>query len=920
MSTRTIVVDFQVANPESVEAAIGGFADKVKAAQERATQRRRGAPDVDEESGVRRIAELKEREQVKLESKLSLLREKAAQQQLRIEERERLNLNSKLSLLREKAAQQQAVREERAGLQRVSKEERTRLSLERKVAREAEREAKKAAREVERERLAGERRIAREAKAAAREQARERAAVSRQATGLVRRGLNAPFGFVAGAGRMAAGVIAGGLALGGSAGIYDSLRAGIDAERKAIALVNSTDGAVTKEQLMSRSGAIARETGFSQAKAIEGVSSFVAKTGDIDTAMKNWENFAKIARATDSEIGDIADAAADLSAKFDIKSVEDMKQAFAGLVQQGKEGAFELKDMAEQFPRIGAAARNFGWSGTRGLSQLGGLAQIARQSTPGSEEAATSVENFFNQLQVKNADLEKGKFGRRFSIYNKAGDQRSGVKDLEELAPELIDSVKGNTGKLLKILDIRGMRAIASLNSVYNDTIGKTKGTDTEKRTAAMAAVRTEITRRVDTKAANGMLDTDYQRAQGGSGEQLGRIVEDLRVEFARKLLPVLQEAVPKFRELIPALVDLTNQFVQAAPAIVDVISKLGTLGLQFANWAATNPIGAALALVSASIIKAVAVNAISSAVGSLVANVTTASTSMATVAAALGPIALALAAFGLALAFANKAADEERRNTETESDVKLGDFARRYLQDEGDTPETRKKLATVKEEIQNSTPEQYSPETKRFVKAYVSGSAIDQTQELFGMDPLDEVDREKIVRGIEGAEKASETFRPHQIKKQRLSDEEAWSMGIDPSTLKYDEQPIDPVIEKQIREDYGDTEVADRLIEAARPLSLQDIVPEMRGNSPPKEVPDLFTGDLQQDTMRLRDVRRAGGLPLEATETSANGDSVDVLAKLVEIAPLLKEAAEAQRKSAEDLRSAARAARDGFQPNRTFK
>jgi len=920
MSTKTITVDFTVANAESVEAAIGGFSDKLKAAQERATQRRRGTPDGDEESGVRRLEQFREREQVKLDSKLTLLREKAAQQQLTFEERDRLRVDNKLALSREKFAQQQAVREERSSLQRVSKEDRTRLAIERKVAREAEREGKKAAREVERERLAGEKRIAQEAKAAARAEARERTAVSRRATGIVRHGLNAPFGLAAGAGRMAAGVIAGGLALGGSAGIYDSVRAGIDAEKKAIALVNSTDGAVTKDQLMSRSSAIARETGFSQSEAIGGVAQFVSKTGDIDTAMRNWENFAKIARATDSEIGDIADAAADLSAKFDIKSVEDMKQAFAGLVQQGKEGAFELKDMAEQFPRIGAAARNFGWSGTRGLSQLGGLAQIARQSTPGSEEAATSVENFFNQLQVKNADLEKGKFGQRFSIYNKAGDQRSGVKDLEELAPQLIDSVGGNTGKLLKILDIRGMRAIASLNSVYNDTVQATKGTDKEKRTAAMTAVRAEITRRVDTRAANGMLDTDYARAQGATGDGLDRLVEDLRTEFGKKLLPVLQEAIPEFRELIPTVVDLTDKFVQAAPAIIDALAKLGMLGASFAQWAAENPVQAALSLVSAGIVKAVAINAISNAVGGLVSNVVTASTSMGSVSAALGPLAIALAAFGLALAFANKAADEGRRNTETESDVKLGDFARRYLQEEGDTPQTRKKLATVKDEIQNSVPEMYSPETKRFVKAYVGGSVIDQTQSLLGMDPLDEVDREKIVRGIDGAEEASKAFRPHRIQKQRLSDEEAWSMGIDPASLKYDEQPVDPVIEKQIRENYGDTEVADRLIEAARPLSIQDLVPEMRSNNPPKEIPDAFTGNLEHDAMRLRDTRRAGGLPLEATETSANGDSVDALAKLVEIAPLLKEAAEAHRKSAEDLRSAARAARDGFQPNRTFK
>jgi TP901 family phage tail tape measure protein len=879
MATRTITVDFSVANVESVDAAIGGFTRKLEAAQQRGTARRRGTPDGDEEAGAKRLAAFREREAVRLESKLTLLREKASQQQ--------------------------AAREERAGMARLSKEERAKIASERKLAKEIEREQKKAAREVEKERIAGERRVAREQKAAARELAREqkasereRVALSRRVAGVTRHGLNAPFGLAAGAGRMATGIIAGGLALGGSAGIYDSLRAGIDAERRAIALVNSTDGAVTKDQLMSRSGAIARETGFSQTEAIGGVAQFVSKTGDIDTAMRNWENFAKIARATDSEIGDIADAAADLSSKFDIKSVEDMKQAFAGLVQQGKEGAFELKDMAEQFPRIGAAARNFGWSGTRGLSQLGGLAQIARQSTPGSEEAATSVENFFNQLQVKNVDLERGKFGRRFSIYNKAGDQRSGVKDLEELAPELIDSVGGNTGKLLKILDIRGMRAIASLNSIYNDTIGKTQGTDTEKRAAAMTAVREEITRRVDTRAANTMLDTDYARAQGGTGENIDRVIEDLRTEFGQKLLPVLQEAVPRFRELIPTLVDLTDKFVQTAPAIVDVVSKLGTLGLSFAKWATDNPLEAAIALVSAGIIKAVAVNAISSAVGSLIASAGLASVGLTGVSLATGPFLVALATLGLALYGVHKLISgskyDDRRNG-TVSDVHLGKYAKKYLDEHGDTPETRKALEKVKDEVQNARPEAYSEETKKFVGAYVNPDPFRQLQQTAGMDPLDELDREKIIDGIEGAQKAREAFNPKRPERAQLTELEALSMGIDPATLGIESTIFapEPDLSGVYRRDFANETGA---------LSLQDVVGDWRRREPAPEMNPFLEPEPETFQTRTAAARREDESRI--TESAS---------KFAEVAPVLKAAAD-------DLRTAARAARDGFQPNRTFK
>lgn len=884
MASRTITVDFSVANVESVDAAIGGFTRKLEAAQDRASRRRRGTPD-DGESQARRLATLREREEIRLESKLALMREKAAQQQ--------------------------AAREERAGMQRLSKEERAKLTAERKLARDIEREQKKAAREVEKERIAGERRVAQQARAEARSLAREqrntereRTAFARRVSGVTRQGLNMPFGLAAGAGRMATGIIASGLAIGGSAGIYDSLRAGVNAERRAIALVNSTDGEVTKEQLMSRSGAIARETGISQTEAIEGVASFVAKTGDIQTAMANWENFAKIARATDSAIGDIADAAADLSAKFDIKSVEDMRQAFAGLVQQGKEGAFELKDMAEQFPRIGAAARNFGWSGTRGLAQLGGLAQIARQSTPGSEEAATSVENFFNQLQVKNVQLEQGKFGRKFSIYNKPGDQRSGVKSLEELAPELIDAVGGNTGKLLKVLDIRGTRAIASLNSIYNDTIAKTEGTDKEKRTAAMAAVRAEITSRVDTTAATSMLDTDYSRASGGTGEKLDRVVEDLRVEFGRKLLPVLQEAVPRFRELIPTLIDLTDKFVQAAPAIVDVVSKLGILGLSFTKWAADNPLKAALTLVSAGIVKAVAVNAISNAVGSLVTSAGLASAGLTGVSLATAPFLLALATLGLGIYAVHKLISgskfDDRRNG-TVSDVHLGKYAKKYLDEHGDTPETRATLEKVKDEVQHSSVENYSEETKKFVSAYVGADPFRQLQQFAGMDPLDELDRSKIVDGIDGAQKAREAFNPPRPERTQLTELEALSMGFDPATLGIQPTIFAPEPAPESAPSLSGVYLRQFEHETGA-LTLQDVVGDWREREPVHSQNPFTQPEPAEQTTSTSQARREDESRI--TESAA---------RFAEVAPVLKAAAD-------DLRTAARAARDGFQPNRTFK
>ncbi len=888
MATRTITVDFSVANTESIDAAIGGFTRKLDAAQQRATTRRRGTPENDEEASAKRLAALREREGVRLESKLALLREKAAQQQ--------------------------AAREERVSLSRLSKEERAKVASERKVAREIEREGKKAAREVEKERLAGERRVAREQKAAARELAREqkasereRVALSRRVTGVTKQGLNAPFGLAMGAGRMAAGVIAGGLALGGSAGIYASVRSSGEAQKRAIALVNSTDGKVTEGQLMSQSRLISEDTGIGRAEAIAGVAQFVSKTGDIETAMANWSLFGDIALATGSTIEDIAAAAADMSSKFDIKSVEDMRKAFAGLIQQGKDGSFELNNMAAEFPALGAVAKNFGLTGAGGLNQLGALAQIAKESTKSPEMATTAIESFFNQLQAKNSDLEKGskfKIGK-FSIFRKFGDQQSGTKDLDVLIPELIDATRGNTGKQLKILDKEGTKAIASLNAIYNQTVVSTGGTQIEKRAAATEAVRSEIVRRIETNSDPAKIGEMKTRAQEGSWNKIERIVEQLRNAFGDQLLPVLEKAIPKFQTLIPTVVDLTDKFVKAAPAIIDLMSKIGAVSLSFANWAANNPLEGALVLVSAGIIKAVAVNAIGLAVGKLIAGIGTAGVAAGGVASVLNPLTIALATLGIGLYAVHKAISGSKyddRREGTVSDVYLGDYAKKFLDQNGDTPETQARIAKIKDEVQNSEPSAYSADTKKFVDAYVFQDPLRQLQQSAGMDPLDDLDREKIINGIDGAVQAKAAFQPKRPERQNLTEIEALSMGIDPATLGIESTIFapEPDLSGVYRRGYANETSG---------LSLQDVVNDWRQ---PRSGSDNPFQEGEDGAFQTSAVTRQ--------ETSSLTEAIGAASKFADIAPILKEAAEAQRKSAEDLRSAARAARDGFQPNRTFQ
>src|SRR5690606_901232 len=125
-------------------------------------------------------------------------------------------------------------------------------------------------------------------------------------------------------------------------------------------------------------------------------------------------------------------------------------------------------------------------------------------------------------------------------------------------------SVKGDQGKLIKIADIRGFRAISPLVSTYNQAFKGSTGTTAERTVQAQQAVQDVILSKVNSQADSGTIDDDFARAMAGTFRQLSQVTEELKGEFARELLPVLQESTPKFKELIPAIVNLTHKLVDA--------------------------------------------------------------------------------------------------------------------------------------------------------------------------------------------------------------------------------------------------------------------------------------------------------------------------------------------------------------------
>jgi TP901 family phage tail tape measure protein len=358
------------------------------------------------------------------------------------------------------------------------------------------------------------------------------------------------------------------LAVGGAALIGGAaLRTRFNNEDAARKLARKGGGSVSGAQLLEEAEGTARSVrGTRSADVLKAQNAFVTKTGDLDAARRFSKTFAEISLATDTAADEIGGAAADLFQKFDIKTIKDMEQAMATLAVQGKRGAFELEDAARLFPRVLAAARRFGVEGNaKGLAQIGGFTQLARQSTGSGEEAATAVENVFSQLAKKSGVLKRA--GVQVFDKNNRG------RDFRDVISETIAATGGDQGKLNKIFGQRGIRAVSPLIQTFNDTKESAVGTEAERTAEAMRRVREQFDLAADATGAVAEIQLDLANAQKDNSTQVSAAWEELMSTMGKSLAPLAKQLIAgikgiDFKALAESAGKATKAFIEIADAL----------------------------------------------------------------------------------------------------------------------------------------------------------------------------------------------------------------------------------------------------------------------------------------------------------------------------------------------------------------
>lgn len=327
---------------------------------------------------------------------------------------------------------------------------------------------------------------------------------------------------------------------------------------------------------------ISEQTGKS-AQDVQAAMGFLVAAGmEVGTASAVLRPVGRTATATASEIEDVAKATFTLNDALKINPTQ-MQRALDVLVQSGKEGNFEFKDMAAELPVLAAGMQSLKMTGTDAVATLGAALQIARKGAGTSQQAATNVENFLAKVMSPET-LKKASKNFGVDLYKIIADaQKKGENPFEAAIMAINKMTKGGDQKLLGEL-FQDMQVQNFLRPMLQNL--------DEYQRIKKAAL-----------GANGVTDRDFVKMMDTAKKQ----IDEGTNAFGRMALAIgnaLEPAVGQLLAVVTPVVNGIAEFVRENSALVGgaivvtgslLTMRLAVLGAGFA-WTFIK--GAALAVV----------------------------------------------------------------------------------------------------------------------------------------------------------------------------------------------------------------------------------------------------------------------------------------------------------------------------------
>lgn len=302
-----------------------------------------------------------------------------------------------------------------------------------------------------------------------------------------------------------------------------------------------------------------------QATLAKGVDILAGFGLDNQTALKLMEPISRAAVAYRAEVEDLAKASFAAMDNMKVPAAE-MAKALDVMAQSGKEGAFELKDMAREFPVLTAAAQALGMTGVNSVAKLSAALQIARKGAATGSEAATNTANLMQKIVSPETTKKFAKVGIDIRKELKKVQKEGG--DVFEMIANLV--TKATKGDLSKIGDF------------FQDA-------EVQKFLRPLIQNLEEY-KRIRNKAggASGVVDADFERRLKTGDAALAQFknrLSDLARTIGSIVLPVANDLMAVIGPLVDMLASAAERFPGATKAVL--LSAAALVGLKVAATAA---------------------------------------------------------------------------------------------------------------------------------------------------------------------------------------------------------------------------------------------------------------------------------------------------------------------------------------------
>ena len=302
------------------------------------------------------------------------------------------------------------------------------------------------------------------------------------------------------------------------------------------------------EDMDKRLASISRYTNQMRPEIAEGLNVLVASGIDPTKALDYMNVIGRTATGEQAVIEDIARTAFSVTDNLKVP-ISDLGKSMDILAMSGKEGRFELKDMAAAFPSLTAGAAMLGMKGTPAVASLGAALQVAMKGAGEASEAANNLENFIQKvtspLAVKNFEEVFG-VNLKQVLLDAAAQGRDPILEVIEMMTEL------SGGDVFKVSEVFQDKQVLNFIKPMMQNL------DEYKRIKASAL------------SAEGVVDSDFEHMMETTNEQF----KLLKINMKELVFPHLHKPI----ELINNLLTKINNNPLLQKGLFGAI--IGTIGL----------------------------------------------------------------------------------------------------------------------------------------------------------------------------------------------------------------------------------------------------------------------------------------------------------------------------------------------------